>query len=70
MWGTLINGIQAASLEHVAMTTASWNGATSGSIWYEYNVDLADRGFQLAFLLLTQLVGFCEIFSLILTLTR
>jgi solute carrier family 35 protein F1/2 len=30
MWGTLINGIQAASLEHVAMTTASWNGATIG----------------------------------------
>ncbi|KAG1881265.1 hypothetical protein F4604DRAFT_1879751 [Suillus subluteus] len=30
MWGTLINGIQAASLEHAAMTTASWNGATIG----------------------------------------
>jgi len=30
MWGTLINGIQAASLEHVDMTTASWNGATIG----------------------------------------
>jgi len=30
MWGTLINGIQAASLEHGAMTTASWNGATIG----------------------------------------
>lgn len=29
MWGTLINGIQAASLEHVDMTHASWNGATS-----------------------------------------
>ena len=29
MWGVLINGIQAASLEHVDMTTASWNGATS-----------------------------------------
>jgi len=29
MWGTLINGIQAASLEHVDMTNASWNGATS-----------------------------------------
>jgi len=30
MWGTLINGIQAASLEHHDMTTASWNGATIG----------------------------------------
>ncbi|KIM83020.1 hypothetical protein PILCRDRAFT_819814 [Piloderma croceum F 1598] len=30
MWGTLINGIQAASLEHVDMTHASWNGATIG----------------------------------------
>lgn len=30
MWGTLINGIQAASLEHVDMTTASWNGTTIG----------------------------------------
>ena len=29
MWGVLINGIQAAGLEHKAMTTASWNGATS-----------------------------------------
>ena len=29
MWGTLINGIQAASLEHHDMTQASWNGATS-----------------------------------------
>ena len=29
MWGTLINGIQAAGLEHKDMTTASWNGATS-----------------------------------------
>lgn len=31
MWGTVINGIQAASLEHVGMKTASWNGATSKS---------------------------------------
>ncbi|KAI0664203.1 DUF914-domain-containing protein [Cubamyces menziesii] len=30
MWGVLINGIQAAGLEHKAMTTASWNGATIG----------------------------------------
>ena len=29
MWGTLINGIQAAGLEHKAMRTASWNGTTS-----------------------------------------
>jgi hypothetical protein len=29
MWGTLINGIQAAGLEHKAMTQASWNGSTS-----------------------------------------
>jgi len=27
MWGTLINGIQAASLEHKDMTQATWNGA-------------------------------------------
>ena len=26
MWGTLINGIQAASLEHKDMTKATWNG--------------------------------------------
>ncbi|KAI0821548.1 hypothetical protein BC629DRAFT_1461872 [Irpex lacteus] len=30
MWGVLINGIQAAGLEHKAMTQASWNGATIG----------------------------------------
>ncbi|KAK7686366.1 hypothetical protein QCA50_010590 [Cerrena zonata] len=30
MWGTLINGIQAAGLEHNAMKTASWNGTTIG----------------------------------------
>ncbi|KAI0352320.1 DUF914-domain-containing protein [Trametes cingulata] len=30
MWGVLINGIQAAGLEHKAMTAASWNGATIG----------------------------------------
>jgi len=30
MWGTLINGIQAAGLEHAQMKTASWNGATIG----------------------------------------
>ncbi|EGN96593.1 hypothetical protein SERLA73DRAFT_184677 [Serpula lacrymans var. lacrymans S7.3] len=30
MWGTLINGIQAAGLEHNAMKTATWNGATIG----------------------------------------
>jgi len=30
MWGTLINGIQAASLEHNGMKHASWNGATIG----------------------------------------
>ncbi|KAI0629268.1 DUF914-domain-containing protein [Trametes polyzona] len=30
MWGVIINGIQAAGLEHKAMTTASWNGATIG----------------------------------------
>lgn len=29
MWGVLINGIQAAGLEHKDMTTASWNGVTS-----------------------------------------
>ena len=35
MWGTLINGIQAASLEHYDMTQASWNGATSKStLWW------------------------------------
>ena len=30
MWGTIINGIQAAGLEHKAMTEASWNGKTIG----------------------------------------
>jgi len=30
MWGVVINGIQAAGLEHVQMTTTSWNGATIG----------------------------------------
>ncbi|RDX54274.1 DUF914-domain-containing protein [Polyporus arcularius HHB13444] len=30
MWGVLINGIQAAALEHKDMTTASWNGSTIG----------------------------------------
>ncbi|KAG6895856.1 hypothetical protein C0992_011995 [Termitomyces sp. T32_za158] len=29
MWGTLINGIQAAGLEHGAMKLASWNRMTS-----------------------------------------
>jgi hypothetical protein len=32
MYGVLINGIQAAALEHKDMTTASWNGATSKEI--------------------------------------
>lgn len=26
MWGTLINGIQAAGLEHKEMKTVTWNG--------------------------------------------
>jgi solute carrier family 35 protein F1/2 len=30
MWGTLIDGIQAASLEHNGMKTATWNGAVGG----------------------------------------
>jgi len=30
MWGTIINGIQAAGLEHNDMKMASWNGATIG----------------------------------------
>jgi solute carrier family 35 protein F1/2 len=30
LWGTLINGIQAAGLEHNAMKQAVWNGATIG----------------------------------------
>ncbi|KAI0073270.1 DUF914-domain-containing protein [Panus rudis PR-1116 ss-1] len=30
MWGTLINGIQMAGLEHKAMREASWNGTTVG----------------------------------------
>jgi solute carrier family 35, member F1/2 len=29
MWGVLINGIQAAGLEHKGMRTASWNGENS-----------------------------------------
>lgn len=31
MWGMIINGIQAAGLEHHDMTQASWNGKTSES---------------------------------------
>lgn len=31
MWGVLINGIQAAGLEHKQMKTVNWNGATGGS---------------------------------------
>ena len=34
MWGTLINGIQAAGLEHNDMKLASWNGATSAYLLY------------------------------------
>lgn len=30
MWGLLINGIQAALLEHVDMSAASWNRVTGG----------------------------------------
>lgn len=30
MWGTIINGIQAAGLEHGGMKTATWNGANIG----------------------------------------
>jgi len=30
MWGVLINGIQAAGLEHKQMKTVNWNGATVG----------------------------------------
>ena len=29
MWGTLINGIQAAGLEHNGMRTANWSGENS-----------------------------------------
>jgi len=32
MWGTLINGIQAAGLEHNGMKTATWNAAIAGFI--------------------------------------
>jgi solute carrier family 35 protein F1/2 len=32
MWGTLINGIQAAGLEHNSMKTANWDGAVSKSL--------------------------------------
>ena len=39
MWGTLINGIQAAGLEHKAMTLASWNGATSEQPKHHYHSD-------------------------------
>ncbi|KAG6813164.1 hypothetical protein H0H92_013571 [Tricholoma furcatifolium] len=34
MWGTLINGIQAAGLEHEAMKLASWNKMTTMFILY------------------------------------
>ena len=30
MWGTIINGIQAASLEHKDMTQATWSGKNIG----------------------------------------
>jgi len=30
MWGVLINGIQAAGLEHAGMKTANWDGAVIG----------------------------------------
>ncbi|KAF9646244.1 DUF914-domain-containing protein [Thelephora ganbajun] len=30
MWGTLINGIQAAGLEHKGIRNATWDGATAG----------------------------------------
>lgn len=30
MWGTLINGIQAAGLEHTDMRTANWSGMNIG----------------------------------------
>jgi len=33
MWGVLINGIQAAGLEHREMRKASWNGATIGLLF-------------------------------------
>lgn len=36
MWGMIINGIQAAGLEHHDMTQASWNGKTSESFWSYY----------------------------------
>ena len=29
MWGVIINGIQAAGLEHQGMRTATWNGENS-----------------------------------------
>jgi solute carrier family 35, member F1/2 len=29
MWGTLINGIQAAGLEHQGMKTVTWDGFNS-----------------------------------------
>jgi len=33
MWGTLINGIQAAGLEHSRMREATWNGAIAGLLF-------------------------------------
>jgi len=50
MWGTLINGIQAASLEHVDMTTASWNGATSALFRCTYTLDWAHLLLTVGFL--------------------
>lgn len=32
MWGTLINGVQAASLEHKGMRNATWNGQIGESV--------------------------------------
>lgn len=42
MWGTLINGIQAASLEHHDMTQASWNGATSRPFLSSFHRSMTD----------------------------
>jgi hypothetical protein len=67
MWGVLINGIQAAALEHDGMKTVAWNGATSeiNSLLNIFLSNLNMSPLQLVFWLHIQLVSlFSAAFSL------
>ena len=61
MWGTLINGIQAAGLEHNGMRTANWSGENSTYLSltapeYEMlNADLSERSW------LTRSIHCCDV---------